>query len=388
MRTRFFIVSVFIILIFILTTRVIISESSSITDYSPPLLVDKDVYEVEETIVININLDPGKYAFYELLISASNNSYTYKGDFNPIMFFYPTEEGIYTIALVEKSTRAIYYSLSFKVIPKEGREIRREDAFKPSGSEEPPKKISEEVPVSKENEEMVVGWVNTDKKEYFLGENVRVFVEVNDESRVQLYHVFNGVSEKYMGDLNYINFRPRGIGTHRLMLLDDDNNMVSTYDFKVKPVFIGKNLKISVINSKGFEEDVELRVLEEKEGSASIEIIPAKKRWVLKKMILRNIRLDDINNSAWKLSIGVDEVPGSRISILKKRVVKAFSIDSSMLNFSKGVVSGIAVGNELWKCKAWDFNNQICLGRWVKIIDLVPGQEYNISIMPGDPGYA
>ena len=388
MRTRFFIVSVFIILIFILTTRVIISESSSITDYSPPLLVDKDVYEVEETVVININLDPSKYAFYELLISASNNSYTYKGDFNPIMFFYPTEEGIYTIALVEKSTRAIYYSLSFKVIPKEGREIRREDAFKPSGSEEPPKKISEEVPVSKENEEMVVGWVNTDKKEYFLGENVRVFVEVNDESRVQLYHVFNGVSEKYMGDLNYINFRPRGIGTHRLMLLDDDNNMVSTYDFKVKPVFIGKNLKISVINSKGFEEDVELRVLEEKEGSASIEIIPAKKRWVLKKMILRNIRLDDINNSAWKLSIGVDEVPGSRISILKKRVVKAFSIDSSMLNFSKGVVSGIAVGNELWKCKAWDFNNQICLGRWVKIMDLVPGQEYNISIMPGDPGYA
>jgi hypothetical protein len=72
----------------------------------------------------------------------------------------------------------------------------------------------------------------------------------------------------------------------------------------------------------------------------------------------------------------------------RRRPVKAFGIDPSLLSFESGNISVIASGSELWKCQNWSFAEQECRGEWVKIKDIIPGREYLIEISPEDPGYA
>jgi len=62
--------------------------------------------------------------------------------------------------------------------------------------------------------------------------------------------------------------------------------------------------------------------------------------------------------------------------------------DVKGFTFSKGRFAKIAQGKDLFKCTLWDYTNQICNGRWTKIAKLMPGQEYTVEFIPGDPGYA
>jgi hypothetical protein len=68
--------------------------------------------------------------------------------------------------------------------------------------------------------------------------------------------------------------------------------------------------------------------------------------------------------------------------------VEVYVIDPTQFNFTRATVTGIAVGDSLYKCKDWDFVNQICTGNWAKIMDLTPGQEYSFVLTPEDPAYA
>ena len=46
-----------------------------------------------------------------------------------------------------------------------------------------------------------------------------------------------------------------------------------------------------------------------------------------------------------------------------------------------------AKGNELYKCKDWNFTDQACLGEWVKIQDIEPGSVYTLNVGQADPGF-
>jgi len=65
-----------------------------------------------------------------------------------------------------------------------------------------------------------------------------------------------------------------------------------------------------------------------------------------------------------------------------------FAIDPSSVNFTDGEISFVAEGRSLYKCKDWNFTAQTCFGSWVKLMDTISGQEYNITIDPYDPGFA
>ncbi len=64
-----------------------------------------------------------------------------------------------------------------------------------------------------------------------------------------------------------------------------------------------------------------------------------------------------------------------------------YAIDLSSTEFIDGELTAVAQGNMLYKCKDWNFTTQECYGDWVKILDMMPGQEYTIPISPVDPGY-
>ena len=394
MRIKYFALGL-IMLVFILFGSGIAVADSAL----PPFSVDKNNYQIDDTVNLSINIDPANYNAYYLVISAFNNSYTYKGDFNPVMFFYPTEEGIYTIALVEKSTGAIFYSLSLNVsannrtIPPKN--FIYQNLSSPGNAYAKPNQGSSLISQgSKQNETIpamntasnLSSLISTDKKTYLVGEAVSVYLDLSNAGQVSLYHYFNGVSERYMGDLGFIRFIPEGIGTHSLILQDSNNNVVSEYDFEVSSSTSEK--PIEILNSLGSAQAAEMNVLDEKGGVGSFDIPLNKKS--LKKIRLNNLQFRK-DNTSLNLRIGVDDISPEKFNTLhikQKRVVKAFAIDSGSLNFTNGTATGVAVGNELWKCRQWDFMFQQCLGVWEKVMDLTPGMEYDIELSPGDPGYA
>jgi len=65
-----------------------------------------------------------------------------------------------------------------------------------------------------------------------------------------------------------------------------------------------------------------------------------------------------------------------------------YAIDPTALNFTEATVTVTAKGDELWKCKSWNFTEQSCYGSWEKIMDITPGQEYSFTLTADDPGFA
>jgi len=66
---------------------------------------------------------------------------------------------------------------------------------------------------------------------------------------------------------------------------------------------------------------------------------------------------------------------------------EVYSIDPTKLNFTNATVKVIATGKKLFKCVEWDFEAQECIGRWKKVQNIIPGQEYEFTLTADDPGY-
>ena len=56
-----------------------------------------------------------------------------------------------------------------------------------------------------------------------------------------------------------------------------------------------------------------------------------------------------------------------------------FAIDPEKINFESAVMTKVAKGKALYKCKEWNYGADTCFGTWVKILDLVPGQTIRID---------
>ncbi len=79
----------------------------------------------------------------------------------------------------------------------------------------------------------------------------------------------------------------------------------------------------------------------------------------------------------------VDSVP-----LVDDQWKKLFAIDPTNTDFETGVVTVVAEGTSLYKCKAWDFDARLCNGDWLLVAeDLVPGNTYYLEIGPDDPAF-
>lgn len=239
--------------------------------------------------------------------------------------------------------------------------------------------------------------IQTDKAQYQIGETVHVVVNVPDITSYRLYYEYEGFVQRYMGDYRSFSFMPLGIGTHYLVLRDTANNEIIRQSFEVIGTEEALHSLISLVNSKkateraeikaydGNNNEINLTEFSERVGLNRIErleIVSDKKTF--NKIVLRKLLID----SSINLNLGVDKIPLEKVSVHERAITSAFAIDASELNFTNGSLTRTAEGTELWKCKEWDFENQQCLGSWQKIMDLTPGQDYELEISPEDPGYA
>ncbi len=110
-------------------------------------------------------------------------------------------------------------------------------------------------------------------------------------------------------------------------------------------------------------------------------------RTSVKNMIFYNITFDQT------FELGFEEMPNESVSnyFLSneriRRIDKVYAIDPTKIKFDSAVITFIASGNELYKCKDYNFTNRTCYGEHVKIMDMIPGMEYNFTLTPEDPQY-
>ncbi|MBN2422481.1 hypothetical protein JXB41_04600, partial [Candidatus Woesearchaeota archaeon] len=82
--------------------------------------------------------------------------------------------------------------------------------------------------------------------------------------------------------------------------------------------------------------------------------------------IIDKIRFIELKDGG---SLALDSL--DKIEFYNQKSHQAYAIDPAKLNFTKAVITTKAKGNELYKCKDWNFTEQICYGEWEKIMDIV-----------------
>ncbi len=156
------------------------------------------------------------------------------------------------------------------------------------------------------------------------------------------------------------------------------------------------NLDIKIKNSKNIKLDSDIKVFEngkliEKLNTKSKSINSAKKEIYKleikpKKGPISRVVLNNVNIKS-TVELNIEDTPED-IKVNKKTPEEIYSIDPSSIEFTNGTLTSTAKGNRLYKCKDWDFQNQVCTGSWTYLKSITPGQEYNITLTPADPGFA
>jgi len=127
-------------------------------------------------------------------------------------------------------------------------------------------------------------------------------------------------------------------------------------------------------------------------GKYTLEVVPSKTPSASKdgllpvpvnKVLLKEVEITESTMPSLKL-----EGLAASATPFGKETKQAYAIDPTSFNFTEGEVSVTAKGSELYKCAEWAYDEQKCNGKWIKIMELIPGEEYIVLINATDPAYA
>jgi hypothetical protein len=119
---------------------------------------------------------------------------------------------------------------------------------------------------------------------------------------------------------------------------------------------------------------------------------------------------DQAGKGTYKIEVDLQETPVKKVTFngfnINKNVTKfikiknesvsgyvnSYAIDPTDLDFSQFTsltFTATASGNALYKCKNWNFTTETCVdGNWTKVQNLIPGENYTITLAASDPGFA
>ncbi len=101
---------------------------------------------------------------------------------------------------------------------------------------------------------------------------------------------------------------------------------------------------------------------------------------------IKSIEIPDLNVNKDQNILFYKDTSETILSPTNNKWKETYALDMSSLDFSSATIQATASGNSLFKCVDWDFQAGICNGKWKKIMDIIPGQDYNFSLTPLDPG--
>lgn len=91
---------------------------------------------------------------------------------------------------------------------------------------------------------------------------------------------------------------------------------------------------------------------------------------------------DDTN-----IEIGIDDVPET-VGPAEQTIMETYAIDPTALNFETATATVTATGTQLYKCKDWSFEQQVCNGEWIFLQSITPGESYTLNLTPDDPAFS
>ncbi|MBR9675587.1 hypothetical protein GOV05_01110 [Candidatus Woesearchaeota archaeon] len=345
------------------------------------LVLEKDSYSVND--VVNIKIEGINHGDAYLVISSQTEYYKFLGDYSSGVFFIPKNNDEYSIILKNISDDSLIEDKSFVV----GTTNKNHDI------------------------------VRLDKNRYLVNENVDITIN-NPNDISSLVIQTNNQNYKFLGDIRSLTrFVPSKEGIYEVLVYDYNNLLLGNLSFTVGRTSVTpKNFGISnyyfsqslnndfsniektylsakIKNSKGYFLDSDIIIDEFDKfnsflsGARSVNSFAKKLDLIPKKKFVEKIRFNNVNLSNG-FDLGIEELPVEKADVPGVRIKSAFAIDPERISFVNGSIEFVAVGYELYKCAEWNFSTQTCHGTWDKILDMVPGEKYNITITPNDPAYA
>ncbi|PLW80426.1 hypothetical protein C0585_02705 [Candidatus Woesearchaeota archaeon] len=352
------------------------------------LTTDKKSYYLNEPVKIIIS----QYSQdANLIISSKLENYKFLGVPDPLMTFIPKNLGNYTVTAI---SGGVEKSLIFTVYPKTYTQSNQDMQGEPDGSPS------------------YLPYFEIDKDIYAINDRVTIKIYSEDYDFLEINDGKNNY--RFLGKKEEIFFIPRKEGNYTITLykkgiiltekifkvsndfLDEiytNSNLLQNKYIIQEPTRQIKKMYLDpkILDSNGKKQDLEII-----DGSLtysslgtdiliddwkdSLKLIP--KNMKLKSLEFKNL---DLRNG---FDLGLEELNTQKIVIPYKKIDYSYAIDPEKLNFTYARITVAATGNELYKCALWNFTTQTCLGQWVKIKDISPGQNYTILLTPKDPAYA
>jgi hypothetical protein len=307
------------------------------------LIIKKQYYSLNEPVEIEIlNTNPD----YSLAIISPSNVYRYLGISSPLVYI-PQTFGGHSVELYNSSNSELLSSVSFYVA----------NPLNP--------------------------FITLSKNRFSFKEQVRIeFSEISD-SVIKITD--NRKNYFFENPKSPLLFMPKDPDEY-IITLEQGGKILALSSFSVD----AKKKRFNIVDSKGKEILSSLNFYQKNKILASktpeeldsdsfyenqtldLEISPQIKG--IEKIKFRNAKLKD------RLDLRIEDLS-------LPNFVKSFAIDPTQMDFTDAIITGIAQGNALYKCKDWNFSLQICGGNWMKIMDINPGQEYTFNLTNQDPGY-
>ncbi len=244
--------------------------------------------------------------------------------------------------------------------------------------------------------------IRAEKNDYLLGEEVRILLEENSVVISSVRVVFGESQYSFVGKPEFpLSFYPDSLGEYKVFVTDDSGRNYKAV-FSVVPD--SKDVQssslpssFSVRDRNGFERNANIKFTEPSAGGISamgapaplaLEDLDANKSYNAEIRLsgspVRDVR---INGFVFRedVFVGLDEIPLKSVSLDGVARAYAFSFNSE---FEEALLSGTAIGSELYKCDEWGFDEEKCLGTWVKETDLVPGEDYEVKTSSNSTAYA
>jgi hypothetical protein len=258
--------------------------------------------------------------------------------------------------------------------------------------------------------------LESDKTNYDLGESVTITI-LQPAQGAKLQIVFNEQVFRFLGELPQTStYEPKAPGSYRVVLSGTDGSTLDSFVFTVNaPVVALPTENISNFTREFRNTTQRFRIRDAKsqildgaivllphskpdgimttmldaqklslDGPTDVEFVPESDR-------IKNVRVHNLVSQT--LDLGLDEFSEEPtalpvgVSEKQKRWTSLYAVDPTALNATNVTLTVTATGSELLTCKDWDYANRACLGAWVKIKDITPGQNYTITIDPADPGF-
>lgn len=160
-----------------------------------------------------------------------------------------------------------------------------------------------------------------------------------------------------------------------ISIIKNENNI---HTYNITPKNINSTTEFFIKSHNNNLEDLNISISSEEKSISDLNVN-------INKNGIANASFERVNTSS-NFELGID-TQIENLKLDKYDTAKAYAIDPTKIEFENATIIINASGKQLFKCVEWNFTEQKCYGEWIKIMNLIPGEKYNLLITKQDPAF-